>query len=82
MAGAERDGTTIGLGRGQDHSREVGTATVEMLPGTTTEVTFTVLGPAGGGTAADVEPTLILTPGVKPWTTSVDEYRVCRTTTE
>ncbi len=43
---AERDGTALPIARGEDHSREVGTATIEMLPQTSTEITFT-LGRAG-----------------------------------
>ena len=78
----ERDGKPIRIARGEDHSREVGTVTVELKPGSSTELTFTVLGPANSnGLPDDIEPGLVLTPGVRPWTQSVEEYRNCRVTT-
>ncbi|HYN71335.1 MAG TPA: DUF4012 domain-containing protein, partial [Nakamurella sp.] len=77
VVGATRDGVDIGIGRGQDHLREVGTATIAMNPGTSTVVTFTVLAPAGGDPSAEVTPGLMLTPGVKPWEVSVDPYQPC-----
>ncbi len=75
---ATRDGAPSPMARGEDHSREVGTTTVTMTPGTSTVVVFTVLGPAGGAAAHDVAPRLIMTPGVSTWSGSVDPYRVCR----
>jgi hypothetical protein len=75
---AQRDGQPLGIARGEDHSREVGTATIELLPQTSTEIVFTVVGPAGEiGGPNDVPPTLILTPGVNPWVTSVVDYQDC-----
>ena len=75
---ASRDGTPVAIGRGEDHFREVGTTTVVLSPGASTELVFTVLGPAGGPAANDVAPSLVVTPGVTSWATSVDPYRVCR----
>ena len=77
VVGATRDGQDIGIGRGQDHLREVGTATIAMNPGTSTVVTFTVLSPSGGDPSASVTPGLMLTPGVKPWEVSVEPYQPC-----
>jgi len=77
VIGATQDGEDIGIGRGQDHLREVGTATISMDPGTSTVVTFTVLAPSGGDPSAEVTPGLMLTPGVKPWVVSVDPYQPC-----
>ena len=75
---ATRDGAALPIGRGQDHDREVGTATIELLPGDSTELTFTVVGPAGSvGGPGDVPPSLILTPGVNPWVTSVEDFQGC-----
>ena len=75
---AERDGAPLGIARGEDHSREVGTATIELLPQTSTEIVFIMVGPAGEiGGPNDVPPTLVLTPGVNPWVTSVADYQPC-----
>jgi hypothetical protein len=75
---AERDGVPLAIARGEDHSREVGTATIELLPQTSTEIVFTLVGPAGEiGGPNDVPPSLILTPGVNPWVTSVADYQTC-----
>ena len=43
MAGAQRDGKPIGMQKGTDGGRPVGAVTVEMSPGTSTELVFTVL---------------------------------------
>ncbi len=78
VVGATRDGEAIDIGRGQDSLREVGTTTVVLEPGSTTELTFTVLGaavPSGG--PADVPPALEVTPGVNPVDASVGDYRTC-----
>ncbi len=78
VVGAQRDGEPVGLERGEDHSREVGTLTVVLSPDSTTEFVITVLGPVGAtDDAQEVVPSLVLTPGVTPWTTSVEPYRVC-----
>ena len=75
--GATQNGADIGIGRGQDHLRDVGTATIAMNPGTSTVVTFTVLAPSGGDSSVDVTPGLMLTPGVEPWVVSVESYQPC-----
>ena len=80
VTGVEQDGQPDGLGRGQDHGHEVGTVTVELKPGDSTAVTFTVLGPPDVGTADDVPPSLILTPGVNEWVSSVADYQRCTPT--
>ena len=79
MTGAQRDGKAIGMQTGTDGGRPVGAVTVEMSPGTSTELVFTVL--PGPGAAADgvAVPALVLTPGVNPWRTSVDRFRACTT---
>ena len=77
VTGAQRDGAQIALRFGDDHGRQVGTSTIDMLPGQTTEIVYTVLGPANVGQPGDVPPSLVLTPGVNPWVTSVDDYRTC-----
>src|SRR5664280_3654482 len=59
---AQREGVSVGIARGEDQSREVGTVTVEMGPGTTTELTFGVIGPAVSMAApGDLVPQLALT---------------------
>lgn len=78
VSSAERDGTSVGIARGEDLSREVGTVTVEMAPGTTTELAFNVIGPAEtAGGPNDLVPRLALTPGVAPWVTSVEPIPTC-----
>jgi hypothetical protein len=78
VAAAQVGGEQVSVERGEDHGREVGAVPVEMTPGTSAEVVFTVLGPAGViGSPADVPTALVLTPGVNPWVTSVDAYRHC-----
>jgi hypothetical protein len=75
----QRDGAPVAIDRGEDHSREVGSVTVELLPGASTQLTFTVLAPPNvDGVTNDVAPNLVLTPGVTPWVSSVDRYRECR----
>ncbi|MEP6560717.1 MAG: DUF4012 domain-containing protein [Nakamurella sp.] len=80
VTAVERDGMPAGLGRGQDHGHEVGAVTVELKPGESTAVTFTVLGPPDVGSAADVPPSLVLTPGVNEWVSSVADYQACTPT--
>ena len=78
VVGATRDGKDIDIGRGLDSSREVGTTTVVLEPGSSTELVFTVLGAAvPSGSPADVPPMLEVTPGVHPVEQSVGEYRTC-----
>ena len=75
---AVRDGLPLPIARGEDHAREVGMATIDLLPGQSTELIFTVVGPAGVvGGPDDVPPSLTLTPGVNPWVTSVGELQNC-----
>ena len=73
------DGAPIDIVRGADHFRDVATTTLEMPTGSSTEVRFTVLGPvvAAAGDATDVPPSLVVTPGVHPWVSSVGGYRQC-----
>ncbi|MET0966710.1 MAG: DUF4012 domain-containing protein [Nakamurella sp.] len=78
VTGVEKDGMPAGLGRGQDHGHEVGAVTVDLKPGESTAVTFTVLGPPDVGTATDTPPALVLTPGVNEWVTSVADYQTCQ----
>jgi hypothetical protein len=78
VVGADRDGATIAIGRGEDQSRNVGTSTVLLTPGESTELTFTVLTAAGGsGDSSETPPSLVVTPGVHPTKTSVADYRTC-----
>ena len=78
VVGAERDGATIAIGRGQDKSRDVGTSTVVLKPGESTELTFTVLTAAGGsGESSETPPALVVTPGAHATPTSVGKYRTC-----
>ena len=79
VIGAERDGNRIAVGTAEEYSRAVATTTVVMTPGSSTEMTFTVLGPGNvDGIPDDITPQLMLTPGIEPWVTSVDSYRDCR----
>ncbi len=66
-----------GFQLGTEGALEVGTVTVVIEPGGVGEVDFSVLGPPPLGAAADIVPTLVLTPGVNPWVESVDPYRPC-----
>ena len=75
MGGATRDGAPVGIGWGEDHSRTVGTVTVEMSPGDSTELEYIVLVPERAADTAT--PELSLTPGVTPWVTSVQPYELC-----
>jgi cytoskeletal protein RodZ len=77
VTGAQHDSTQMALRFGEDHDRQVGTSTIRMLPGETTEIVYTMLGPANVGQPGDVPPTLVVTPGVNPTVTSVDAYRTC-----
>ncbi len=55
------------------------TTSVVMAPGSTTELTFNLLGPGNvDGIPDDITPELMLTPGIEPWLTSVESYRDCR----
>jgi len=78
VTAVEQDGMPVGLGRGQDHGHEVGAVTVDLKPGESTAVTFTVLGPQDVGSATDVPPALILTPGVNEWISSMTDYQTCQ----
>ena len=78
IVGAEKDGADLAIGRGEDQSRRVGTTTMVLKPRTSAELTFTVLGAAGGsGDASELPPSLVVTPGVHPTVTSVGKYRAC-----
>jgi len=78
VTAVEQDGQPAGLGRGQDHGHEVGAITVDLAPGESTAVTFTVLGPPDIGSVKDVPPALILTPGVNEWVSSMTDYKTCQ----
>jgi len=81
LNGATRDGVVVGVGVGEDHSRAVGTVTVEMAAGDSTELVFTVLVPAGsGGAGAVITPELVLTPGVGQGVSSVEPSELCLAT--
>lgn len=74
-----QNGAPVGFGRGEDHGREVGQARVTIHPGSSAALDVTVLGPAPAtGSTGPVTPRLILTPGVRPWTTSVASYPECQ----
>ncbi len=77
VVAVQRDGVAASLATGEDHGRQVGTLTVELAPGATTELVFTVRGPRTIGTPVDVTPTLVLTPGVNPWRSTVDPFKPC-----
>ncbi len=74
-----QNGAPVGFGRGEDHGREVGQARVTIHPGSSAALDVTVLGPAPAtGSTGPVTPRLILTPGVRPWTTAVASYPECQ----
>jgi hypothetical protein len=78
LGGATRDGAVVGVGLGEDHSRTVGTVTVEMAPGDSTELVLTVLMPApSDGAGAAATPELMLTPGARQSVSSVASYEPC-----
>lgn len=73
-----RDGVPIGAAAAIDLSRQLAIATVDLTPGASTDLTFTVLtAPGRGDQLSPIRPELVLTPGVKPWVTSVDKYDAC-----
>lgn len=75
---ATSDGTALPMVNGVDLGRQVGVTTVEMSAADSVGVNFSVLGPiTDPGDTADVPPTLILTPGVRQWDSSVETYQKC-----
>ncbi len=69
------DGVVTGIPIGREGVLEVGTVTSVLAPGATTELVFTMLGPAAGQAA--LTPEMVLTPGVNPWIQSVAAYEPC-----
>ena len=59
---------SIGIGRGEEKGREVGTTTVRMIPGAVTELVFYSLAGWRGVVASELE----LTPRVSPWVTILE----------
>jgi len=57
----------------------MGQTSVDLTPGSSVELTFTVLGPPNTShSTGEVTPTLTLAPGVTPWVSSVEPYKPCR----
>ncbi|MFC4147605.1 DUF4012 domain-containing protein [Micromonospora mangrovi] len=73
VLGGRLDGKTTAMGGGTDRRRQVTLATVDVRPGATRTLDFTlVTGRTSAGTAD-----LVLTPTVTPWTTQVVSAPSC-----
>jgi len=71
------DGQVQGIARGQEGARDVGSVGVKLEPGQSTEVVFRLAIPESVDENVDTKPTLALTPGVKPWRTSIENFEGC-----
>jgi hypothetical protein len=77
---ASRDGVPTGYRAATDLSRDLVAVTVDLTPGASTDLAFTVLtAPGTSDRPGAVTPQLVLTPGVAPWVTTVDTYQPCGT---
>ncbi len=77
IVNASQNGFT-GVSRGEDRSREVGQVTVTLSPGHIGVVKMTLLAAASGpGDARSAPPSLVLTPGVRPWHSTVEAIGSC-----
>ena len=72
-----KDGQLQGIARGQEGARDVGSVGVKLEPGQSTEVVFRLAIPESVDENVDITPTLALTPGVKPWRTSIENFEGC-----
>ncbi|WP_433612796.1 DUF4012 domain-containing protein [Dactylosporangium sp. CA-139114] len=73
---AKQDGAEVDFGTGYEKGREVAVLAVDLAPGAkSTLVVDLVSGPTG--TKGAVEPRLITTPGVSPWTTRLQPGPSC-----
>ncbi|WP_433055273.1 DUF4012 domain-containing protein [Dactylosporangium sp. CS-033363] len=73
---AKQDGAEIDFGSGYEKGREVAVVPVDLAPGAkSTVVVDLVTGPLA--TKGAVEPRLITTPGITPWTTRLQPGRSC-----
>lgn len=80
VVSATRDGSPVPFQRGEDRSREVAQVTITLMPGTSTVLDVTLLAPAGPNAIGQaMTPTLVLTPGVQPWTIANAAYEGCKT---
>ena len=78
VVSAARDGVGTGLQRGEDRAREVALLTVELKPGAATTLKVIIVAPVSSDAIGlPIAPGLVLTPGVRPWTTKVQPYDAC-----
>jgi hypothetical protein len=76
---ARRDGRGVPLGVGVERGRAVGVLTVDLRPGRTGTVEFTLLtGIPGAGVTGAFLPVVWTTPGVKPWSNTTETTTFCR----
>ena len=81
MDGVLLDGEPVSFGSGRDRRRPVGVVAVDVKPGTkrTLDVDLLTGVPRTGGDTT-ITPRLWMTPGVRPWTQSVQSADGCPTT--
>jgi len=76
---ARRDGRAIGIGTGRERGRQVGVVTVDLTPGAGVTLDFDLLtGAPPPGVSGEFRPYLWTTPGVNPWTLTVDSAEFCQ----
>jgi hypothetical protein len=73
---ARQDGAEVDFGTGYEKGREVAVFAVDLAPGATSTVVVD-LQTAPLETKGSVEPRLITTPGITPWTTRLQPGRGC-----
>jgi hypothetical protein len=73
---ATQDGAPADFGTGLDRGREVAVFTVDLAPGASSTLVVD-LATAPLHTQAAVEPRLVLTPGIAPWSTRLQPGRAC-----
>jgi hypothetical protein len=74
---AQADGMPVSIGVGAERGRKVAARTVDLKPGATQTLEFTLLTAALSKRDTSIAPQLWTTPGLTPWQTTVDPGRSC-----